>query len=101
VKIWTPNNPFNAGAVQGALSRRTERAVITLRASGELGAETITCKVDTAGALVEAGSASPPPAATASRSARATCCWRRWSPDAGVTLKAVSTALSIRSARAG
>jgi hypothetical protein len=44
-----------------------EKAVITLKAEGELGHESITCKVETG-------------RATASHSARATCCWRRWSP---------------------
>ena len=69
-------------------------AVITLKASGELGAETVTCKVDTGRALVEAGLH----AATGGDGlslcsgdmlleALVAC--------AGVTLKAVSTALSI------
>ena len=32
-----------------------EAALVTLRAHGQLGEETLTCKVETGGALVEAG----------------------------------------------
>jgi hypothetical protein len=56
-----------------------DSAVITLKASGELGAESITCKVETAGPWSRPACIRRP-AATGCRSAPATCCWRRWSP---------------------
>jgi len=68
-------------ALQGPLKEQyrtqPEAAHITLRARGRLGDESVSCKVETGKALVEAGLH---PAATAASRAPVTCCWRRWSP---------------------
>ena len=69
-------------------------AVITLRASGELGAETITCKVDTGRALVEAG-LHPATGGDGLSLCSGDMLLEALVACAGVTLKAVSTALSI------
>jgi uncharacterized OsmC-like protein len=85
-------------ALQAPLKQRyrdtPQAAVITLKAKGELGSETLTCKVETGRALVEAGlhSATGGDGIAACSGdmlleALVAC--------AGVTLKAVATALEI------
>jgi uncharacterized OsmC-like protein len=69
-------------------------AVITLKASGELGAETVTCKVDTGRALVEAG-LHPATGGDGLSLCSGDMLLEALVACAGVTLKAVSTALSI------
>ena len=70
-------------------------AVITLKASGELGAETITCKVDTGRALVEAG-LHPATGGSGLELCSGDMLLEALVACAGVTLKAVSTALDIK-----
>jgi len=69
-------------------------AVITLKASGELGAETVTCKVETGRALVEAG-LHPATGGDGLLLCSGDMLLEALVACAGVTLKAVSTALSI------
>jgi len=69
-------------------------AVITLKASGELGAETITCKVETGRALAEAG-LHPATGGDGLSLCSGDMLLEALVACAGVTLKAVSTALSI------
>jgi uncharacterized OsmC-like protein len=69
-------------------------AVITLKASGEIGAETITCKVDTGRALVEAG-LHPATGGDGLSLCSGDMLLEALVACAGVTLKAVATALSI------
>ena len=54
-------------------------AMITLKAKGSTDSEGIACKVETGRAMAMAG-LHPRPAAPASSSAPATCCWKRSSP---------------------
>src|SRR5215468_4513315 len=69
-------------------------AVITLKASGELGAETITCKVDTGRALVEAG-LHPATGGDGLSACSGDMLLEALVACAGVTLRAVATALDI------
>src|SRR5215475_11229918 len=69
-------------------------AVITLKASGELGAETITCKVDTGRALVEAG-LHPATGGDGLSLCSGDMLLEALVACAGVTLKAVATALDL------
>jgi uncharacterized OsmC-like protein len=71
-----------------------ESALITLRASGELGAEGITCKVDTGRALAEAG-LHPATGGDGSALCSGDMLLEALVACAGVTLKAVATALAI------
>ena len=71
-----------------------ESAFITLRASGELGAESITCKVDTGRAIAEAG-LHPATGGDGSSLCSGDMLLEALVACAGVTLKAVATALAI------
>ena len=71
-----------------------DAAVITLKASGELGAESITCKVETGRALVEAG-LHPATGGDGLSLCSGDMLLEALVACAGVTLKAVATALSI------
>ena len=71
-----------------------EKAVITLRATGELGADTIACKVDTGRALIEAG-LHPATGGDGSFACSGDMLLEALVACAGVTLKAVSTALAF------
>jgi uncharacterized OsmC-like protein len=69
-------------------------ALITLRASGELGDESVTCKVDTGRALVEAG-LHPATGGNGLSACSGDMLLEALVACAGVTLKAVATALGI------
>ena len=69
-------------------------AVITLKASGELGAETVTCKVDTGRALVEAG-LHPATGGDGTLLCSGDMLLEALVACAGVTLNAVATALGL------
>jgi uncharacterized OsmC-like protein len=71
-----------------------DAAVITLKASGELGDESITCKVETGRALVEAG-LHPATGGDGLSLCSGDMLLEALVACAGVTLKAVATALSI------
>ena len=71
-----------------------DAAVITLKASGELGAESITCKVETGRALVEAG-LHPATGGDGLSLCSGDMLLEALVACAGVTLKAVATALGI------
>lgn len=72
-----------------------EAAVVTLRASGELGSEQIACSVETGGALVEAG-LHPASGGDGSFACSGDMLLQALVACAGVTLKAVATALEFR-----
>jgi uncharacterized OsmC-like protein len=69
-------------------------AVVTLRASGELGNEAVSCKVDTGRALVEAG-LHPASGGDGSLACSGDMLLEALVACAGVTLRAVATALAI------
>ena len=71
-----------------------ERAVITLKASGRLGEESITCKVETGRALVEAG-LHPATGGDGVSACSGDMLLEALVACAGVTLKAVATALEL------
>ena len=71
-----------------------EKAVVTLKATGELGADKIACKVDTGRALVEAG-LHPATGGDGSFACSGDMLLEALVACAGVTLKAVSTALAF------
>jgi uncharacterized OsmC-like protein len=71
-----------------------EAALVTLRAEGELGAEGLTCRVETGRALVEAG-LHPATGGTGLEACSGDMLLEALVACAGVTLKAVSTALGI------
>ncbi len=73
---------------------RPDAAVITLKASGTLGDESITCKVDTGKALVEAG-LHPKTGGDGIAACSGDMLLEALVACAGVTMKAVSTALGI------
>src|SRR5204863_6944276 len=85
-------------AVQAPLKARYREepaaALVTLRARGTLGAETVTCKVETGRALVEAG-LHPATGGDGLSLCSGDMLLEALVACAGVTLKAVSTALSI------
>ena len=70
-------------ALQAPLKERYKQdpdaAVVTLKAQGTIDDARVACKVETGRALSIAG-LHPATGGTGSRSARATCCWRRWWP---------------------
>jgi uncharacterized OsmC-like protein len=68
--------------------------VITLRAAGELGAESLTCKVETGKALVEAG-LHPATGGNGLSACSGDMLLEALVACAGVTLKAVATALDL------
>jgi uncharacterized OsmC-like protein len=69
-------------------------ALVTLRARGELGDQAITCRVDTGRALVEAG-LHPASGGTGAHACSGDMLLEALVACAGVTLKAVATALEI------
>src|SRR5215469_14516069 len=71
-----------------------EAAVITLRAKGEIGDETLTCKVETSRALVEAG-LHPATGGDGIAACSGDMLLEALVACAGVTLKAVATALNL------
>jgi uncharacterized OsmC-like protein len=71
-----------------------DAAVITLHAAGELGAEGLTCKVDTGRALVEAG-LHPATGGNGLSACSGDMLLEALVACAGVTLKAVATALDL------
>lgn len=71
-----------------------ESAVVTMRATGTLGSETISCSVDTGRALVEAG-LHPAAAGDASLACSGDMLLEALVACAGVTLSAVATALKF------
>src|SRR5216684_7806176 len=71
-----------------------EKAVITLKAKGELGSEGITCKVETGKALVEAG-LHPATGGDGIGACSGDMLLEALVACAGVTLSAVATALGI------
>jgi uncharacterized OsmC-like protein len=86
-------------ALQAPLKQRyrdtPEAAVITLKAKGEIGDETLTCKVETGRALVEAG-LHPATGGDGSALCSGDMLLEALVACAGVTLKAVATALDIK-----
>lgn len=86
-------------ALQAPLKQRyrdtPETAVITLKAEGELGGETLTCKVATGRALVEAG-LHPATGGDGIAACSGDMLLEALVACAGVTLKAVATALDIK-----
>jgi uncharacterized OsmC-like protein len=68
--------------------------VVTLRASGDLGAESVTCKVTTGRALVEAG-LHPATGGTGLSACSGDMLLEALVACAGVTLRAVATALAV------
>src|ERR1043166_4131398 len=85
-------------ALQAPLKQRyrdtPEAAVITLKAKGEIGDETLTCKVETGRALVEAG-LHPATGGDGIAACSGDMLLEALVACAGVTLKAVATALEI------
>jgi uncharacterized OsmC-like protein len=71
-----------------------DAAVVTLRASGEIGDESLTCKVETGRALVEAG-LHPATGGNGLSACSGDMLLEALVACAGVTLKAVATALGI------
>ncbi|HEV3177282.1 MAG TPA: OsmC family protein [Stellaceae bacterium] len=86
-------------ALQAPLKQRyretPEAAVITLKAKGEIGDETLTCKVETGRALVEAG-LHPATGGDGIAACSGDMLLEALVACAGVTLKAVATALDIK-----
>jgi len=86
-------------ALQAPLKQRyrddPETAVITLKAKGELGSESLTCKVETGRALVEAG-LHPATGGDGIAACSGDMLLEALVACAGVTLKAVATALDIK-----
>ena len=80
--------------LKSAYRERPESAVITLKAEGALGEESISCKVDTGKALVEAG-LHPATGGDGSFACSGDMLLEALVACAGVTLKAVATALNI------
>jgi uncharacterized OsmC-like protein len=85
-------------AVQGPLKEQYREdpgsAVVTLRAHGQLGEETLTCSVETGRALVEAG-LHPATGGTGFSACSGDLLLQALVACAGVTLRAVATALGI------
>src|SRR5215469_13720641 len=86
-------------ALQAPLKQRyretPEAAVITLKAKGEIGDQTLTCKVETGRALVEAG-LHPATGGDGIAACSGDMLLEALVACAGVTLKAVATALDIK-----
>jgi uncharacterized OsmC-like protein len=86
-------------ALQAPLKQRyretPEAAVITLKAKGEIGDESLTCKVETGRALVEAG-LHPATGGDGIAACSGDMLLEALVACAGVTLKAVATALDIK-----
>ena len=92
-------SPDELKALQAPIKERyrgdPEAAVVTLRAEGELGAEEIACSVETGRALVEAG-LHPASGGSGSFACSGDMLLQALVACAGVTLKAVATALEFR-----
>lgn len=92
-------NPNELKALQTPIKERyrsnPEAAVVTLRARGELGSEEIACSVDTGRALVEAG-LHPATGGSGSHACSGDMLLQALVACAGVTLRAVATALEFR-----
>ena len=90
--------PDELRALQAPLKARYREepaaAVVTLRASGDVGAEGVTCKVTTGRALVEAG-LHPATGGTGLAACSGDMLLEALVACAGVTLRAVATALGI------
>jgi uncharacterized OsmC-like protein len=86
-------------ALQAPLKQRYREApgaaVVTLKAKGEIGKETLTCKVETGRALVEAG-LHPATGGDGIAACSGDMLLEALVACAGVTLKAVATALDIK-----
>lgn len=86
-------------ALQAPLKQRykddPQAAVITLRASGELDSDALVCKVDTGRALVEAG-LHPATGGPGTQACSGDMLLEALVACAGVTLKAVATALGLK-----
>ena len=80
--------------IKESYKQAPEKALITLRAVGELGSDKIACKVDTGRALVEAG-LHPATGGDGSFACSGDMLLEALAACAGVTLKAVSTALAF------
>ena len=80
--------------IKDSYRQSPEKAVITLRAVGELGSDKIACKVDTGRALIEAG-LHPASGGDGSFACSGDMLLEALAACAGVTLKAVSTALAF------
>jgi uncharacterized OsmC-like protein len=91
-------NPDELRALQAPLKSRyrehPEAAVVTLRASGRLGPGTLTCKVETGKALVEAG-LHPATGGSGVAACSGDMLLEALAACAGVTLGAVATALGM------
>lgn len=91
-------NPEDLKALQAPLKSAYRedpgKAVITLKAEGELGEENISCKVDTGKALVEAG-LHPATGGDGSFACSGDMLLEALVACAGVTMKAVATALGV------
>jgi uncharacterized OsmC-like protein len=85
-------------ATQAPLKNRYRQepgaAVVTLKAAGDLGSDGVACKVDTGRAIVEAG-LHPATGGTGLQACSGDMLLEALVACAGVTLKAVSTALAI------
>jgi uncharacterized OsmC-like protein len=85
-------------ALQAPIKQRyrdaPESAVITLKAEGTVGAEGVTCKVDTGRALVEAG-LHPAAGGDGMAACSGDMLLEALVACAGVTLRAVATALNV------
>jgi uncharacterized OsmC-like protein len=92
-------NPDDLRALQAPLKSRyrehPEAAVVTLRARGQLGLETLTCKVETGKAMVEAG-LHPATGGGGVAACSGDMLLEALAACAGVTLGAVATALGVR-----
>ena len=92
-------SPDELKALQAPIKERyrgdPEAAVVTLRAEGELGGEEIACSVETGRALVEAG-LHPASGGSGSLACSGDMLLQALVACAGVTLKAVATALEFR-----
>jgi len=92
-------SPDELKALQAPIKDRyrgdPEAAVVTLRAEGELGGEEIACSVETGRALVEAG-LHPASGGSGSLACSGDMLLQALVACAGVTLKAVATALEFR-----
>ncbi len=73
---------------------RPEAAVVTLRATGRLGTETLTCRVETGRAMVEAG-LHPATGGSGAAACSGDMLLEALAACAGVTLGAVATALGV------
>ena len=91
-------NSADLRALQAPLKSRyrddPEAAVVTLRARGQLGPDTLTCKVETGKALVEAG-LHPATGGSGVAACSGDMLLEALAACAGVTLGAVSTALGV------